>query len=83
MHFDKQVQVHCSFSCLNGNMLQMNKRKHKILKSNRRSNRQFELTCFICKGMFLIQPSQSSHCSIDVTKPNNDKLNCFIFRHKL
>jgi hypothetical protein len=73
MNFDKQVQVHCSFSCFNGNMLQMTKNTEYWIQW------WFEQTCFICKGMFLIEPSQSSHCSIDVTKPNNDKLKMFYF----
>ena len=36
--------------------------------------------CLICERIwFLIKPLQFSHCLIDVTKPNNDKLNCLMF----
>ena len=65
-----------SFQILKWNVLHMTAR---LLLNLMAKIVNCKFLCLIfCNGIFsfLVQPSQYSHCLIDVTKPNNDKLYC-------
>jgi hypothetical protein len=81
MHFNNKVQIQNTFE---DNFCTFFPTCFKLIGNSSEWKKTFNdqffiLRCLISKGMFLIKPPQSSQCLIDVTKPDNDKLYCFVF----